>query len=268
VAAVTRRPQNGLLVLFALVLAGCSGVGEPPDGKPLHSISAAEVIEPVPRAEPILAAGNTSPYRVNGRVYRVLEDARGYREQGRASWYGRKFHGRSTANGEVFNAYAATAAHRSLPIPSYVRVSNLENGRSMIVRVNDRGPFHPDRIIDLSYGAAVKLGFAEQGTAAVEVEVIDLHGSEDLRQDPLLTDWKSDYRYLQVGSFSESASARLLQQQLDGQMDAPVRISEIVLGDTPWFRVRVGPVDDRRRLLELRDQLLQLGYSGVRAMPD
>ena len=253
-----------------LLLAGC--VSQPPgvtDGKPLYELSPAEVVEPFPRPEPVLTAGNTSPYQVNGQTYRVMESAAGYREQGIASWYGRKFHGRTTSNGEVFNAYLATAAHRSLPIPGYVRVTNLENGRSMVVRVNDRGPFHPDRIIDLSYAAAVKLGFADQGTARVEVAAISVEGSQDLRRSaPLLGGSGGQYRYIQVGAFSEAASARALSNRLREQVSAPVAISQVILGDDAFYRVRVGPVDDRSRLLAYQSRLLELGYKEARLMPD
>ena len=136
---------RGLSILIVAVTLAACGVVEQKDGTPLYRLSADEVVEPVPRPEPVLAAGTTSPYQVNGRTYRVLPTHRDYRETGTASWYGRKFHGRKTANGEVFNAYRASAAHRSLPIPSYVRVTNLDNGRSMVVRVNDRGPFVDER---------------------------------------------------------------------------------------------------------------------------
>lgn len=253
-----------------LVLAGC--VGQLPgvsDGKPLYELSPEEVVEPFPRPESVLAAGNTSPYQVNGKTYRVMESAAGYREQGIASWYGRKFHGRTTSNGEIFNAYLATAAHRSLPIPGYVRVTNLDNGRSMVVRVNDRGPFHPDRIIDLSYASAVKLGFADQGTARVEVEAISVAGSRDLRRTaPLLGGSGGHYRYIQVGAFSEAASARAVGNRLRQQVHAPVAVSEVMLGDDAFYRVRVGPVDDRRQLLAYQSQLLELGYKEARLMPD
>ena len=108
--------------------------------------------------------GNKSPYEVFGKRYTVMPSADGYTEEGVASWYGMKFQGRRTSNGEIFDVYKATAAHKSLPLPSYLRVTNLENNASLIVRVNDRGPFVGDRLIDVSYGVAVKLGFAEQGT--------------------------------------------------------------------------------------------------------
>lgn len=256
--------------LATMVLVGC--VGQPPgvsDGKPLYELSPAEVVEPIPRAEPVLAAGNFSPYEVNGRTYRVMPSAKGYRERGIASWYGRKFHGRRTSNGEVFNAYLATAAHKSLPIPGYVKVTNLDNGRSMVVRVNDRGPFHEDRIIDLSYAAAVKLGFANQGTARVEVVSIDVDGSRDLRAHPgLKGSAEGDYRYIQVGAFSEAAKAHALGNRLREQMRAPVAVSQVLLGDNQFYRVRVGPMEDQHQLLAYQDRLRELGYPEARLMPD
>lgn len=127
--------------------------------------------EPEVREEPRARTGNRD-YVVLGRRYRVMDDAEGYVEEGNASYYGRKFHGRRTSSSEVYDMYAFTAAHRTLPLPSFARVTNLANGRSIIVRVNDRGPFHSDRIIDLSYAAAVKLGYRERGTARVRVEAL------------------------------------------------------------------------------------------------
>jgi rare lipoprotein A len=257
------------LLLSLLLLAACGGsVRESTDGKPLHQLSAADVADAVPQAEPIFAAGNTSPYKVNGVEYRVLQSGHGYRERGIASWYGQKFHGRNTANGEVFDAYAASAAHRTLPLPSYARVTNLSNHRSIIVKVNDRGPFHADRLIDLSYGAAVSLGFSEQGTARVEVVALSVEGAEDLRSDPSLAHWKSDYRYLQVGSFSQRDAAHGLQQRLSGFTDEDVSVREVQHRGNAFYRVRIGPIVDRNRLLALREELIELGYSGVKPVPE
>jgi rare lipoprotein A len=266
---VRRRFPRLLAWLAVLILSACSiGSRESADGKPLRAISAADVVDAQPRPESILAAGNTSPYTVDGVEYQVLASSRGYRERGIASWYGRKFHGRNTANGEVFDAYAASAAHRSLPLPSYARVTNLGNYRSIIIRVNDRGPFHSDRLIDLSYGAAVSLGFSEQGTATVEVIALSVDGSEDLRADPALATWKSDYRYLQVGSFGAADSARSLQRKLSGLTDAAVTVREIQLRGSAFYRVRIGPLADRAQLLALREELIELGYTGVKPVPE
>lgn len=135
----------------------------------------ANIPDVTPRAEPPSASGNMLEYEQSGRWYRVLETSRGYDETGTASWYGRRFHGRRTSSGEPFDMYAVTAAHRTLPLPSYVSVTNLDTGRTIIVRVNDRGPFHDpgERIIDLSYAAAVKLGMAGSGTARVRVQAVE-----------------------------------------------------------------------------------------------
>ena len=141
-----------------------------PDGPPPD---VSKIPEPVPRAEPRSQYGNKSPYSVLGETYRVLPSAQGYVERGIASWYGNKFHGFTTSTFETYDMYSYSAAHKTLPLPSYARVTNLENGRSVIVRINDRGPFVQNRIIDLSYVAAVKLGVWPKGTAMVEVRAID-----------------------------------------------------------------------------------------------
>ena len=137
--------------------------------------------EPEVRAEPRSKYGNRSPYTVLGKRYTVRDSAAGYDEVGIASYYGKKFHGRRTSNLEVYDMYAFTAAHKSLPLPSYARVTNLSNGKSVVVRVNDRGPFHEGRIIDLSYAAAVKIGLDRSGTA--RVEVVGLSPGEDAHVD-------------------------------------------------------------------------------------
>ncbi len=143
------------------------------DGAPDVSADVANLPEPVPHAEALSHYGNRSPYVVLGKSYTVLPNARGYVERGVASWYGTKFDGRATSNFESYDMYEFTAAHRTLPLPSYARVTNTDNGRSVIVRVNDRGPFHEGRLIDLSYAAAIKLGVTAHGTANVEVRGID-----------------------------------------------------------------------------------------------
>ncbi len=142
-----------------------------PDSAPDYVPDVDAIPEPEVKAEPRSRYGNRT-YSVLGRTYRVMDTAEGYVEEGMASFYGRKFHGRLTSNQEVYDMYAFTAAHKSLPLPSYVRVTNLANGKSVVVRVNDRGPFHANRIIDLSYAAATKLGFIKQGTTRVEVRAL------------------------------------------------------------------------------------------------
>lgn len=254
-------------ILVAL-LGGCTApssqetVPEVSDSAPLRPISAADVEDAVPRADPILAVGNKSPYTVLGVSYDILEDARNYRERGIASWYGTKFNGHKTSNGEIFDLYQATAAHKTLPIPSYARVTNLNNGRSIVVRVNDRGPFHADRLIDLSYGAAVKLGYMKQGTATVEVEVLNIAGVDDRRSAV-----GGSYRYLQLGAYGAQASAQRQRDQLQGLVNAPVTVSPVQSGDKILYRVRVGPIANGDELDQVQQVLRDNGYPAAQALP-
>ena len=226
------------------------------DRAPAVPIQAHQVADAVPRAEAIRVAGNKSPYIVDGETYWVMPSARGYEETGIASWYGAKFHGELTSNGEVFDMYKASAAHKSLPIPSFLKVTNLDNGRSMVVRVNDRGPFHSDRIIDLSYGAAVKLGFDHAGTARVHLEALSIEGVEDLRASP-----EGDYRYLQVGAFSVRETAELRRNELRGRTTFPVFISPARFADKIVYRVRIGPIEDPKELAALESRLVNAGFN-------
>jgi rare lipoprotein A len=232
------------------------------DSAPLRPITQDEVLDAIPQADPILRFGNMSPYVIDGVTYHVLEDYSDYREQGTASWYGAKFSGHKTSNGELYDLYQPSAAHKTLPIPSYARVTNLDNGKSIVVRVNDRGPFHSDRIIDLSYAAAVKLGYMEQGTAQVEVEVMEVVGVED-RRDPLY----GNYRYLQLGAFGREASAQTLVEALTPLLTAEVFVSAVESDGTLLYRVRVGPVDDKSHLLAVQQQLLDSGYDAGQPLP-
>ncbi len=141
------------------------------DSHPTRLPTLLEMTDPEPRAEALSRGGN-KPYNIYGVDYSPRTDLMEYKENGIASWYGHKFHGHLTSNGETYNVFAMTAAHKTLPLPSYVRVTNLENGKSAIVRVNDRGPFHQDRVIDLSYSAAYKIGMMGKGTAPVQVELL------------------------------------------------------------------------------------------------
>lgn len=251
--------------LLLIGLGGCSGSEPRPawqdDGAPAQSIAPEQVVDAVPRPDPILRAGNTSPYEVAGVRYTVLPSASGYREDGVASWYGTKFHGRKTSNGEDYDLYLPTAAHRSLPIPSYVRVTNLDNGKSMVVRVNDRGPFHAERLIDLSYAAAVRLGFVDRGTAPVRVEALEIAGVDDRR------DSAGRYRYLQLGAFASPAAADNLRAAVAAVVPVPVTVSPVQMSGKRLNRVRVGPVADGRQLSEVRQILLTRGFSPGQPLP-
>lgn len=257
------------LAACVLLLAACSGLETGPtvtrpvvsDGVPTGQLDPASIRDAVPRPEIPGRAGNYSPYTVLGKTYEVLPSGKGYQEQGVASWYGSKFHGRKTSNGEVFDAWGMTAAHKTLPIPAYLRVTNLDNGLTAVVRLNDRGPFHDDRILDLSYAAAVKLGFAERGTAPVRVEVIDFSPEEiasampaDRLQQPVGEE--SGDLYLQVGAFRNPASAANLRNRIEALTGRLVRVISTT-GAEPLHRVRVGPLPDVGEVAQVKAVLEQ-----------
>lgn len=232
----------------------------------LEPIDLARVKAVVPKPETRTRAGNKSPYTINGRTYYVLEDERGYSETGMASWYGRKFHGHLTSNGEIYDMFQLSAAHTTLPIPSYIRVTNLENGKSIVARVNDRGPFHPGRVVDLSYAGAVMLDYAGKGTARVRVEaivpgsetkpVVQMAGVEELpagagieadiekvANERQLITAGAGQEYLQVGAFASLGSADSLVARLSGMTRLPVQIhSEAAEDGRTLYKVRIGPL--------------------------
>jgi rare lipoprotein A len=205
-------------------------------------LDVSKLVEPVPKVEPRSLYGNKSPYTVLGRTYRVLPSARGYNERGIASFYGNKFHGYKTSSLETYDMYAFSAASTTLPLPSYARVTNLENGKSVIVRVNDRGPFHDNRLIDLSYAAAVKIGVYPKGTGLVEVRGID--PAQPLQELPPPTVVTSGHPgiYLQVGAFADADNADRLAQRLRQANLGAVQVSAAVINGKQVRRVRVGPL--------------------------
>jgi len=250
---------------------GDSGPARPPPGL-------ANIPDPVPRIEPRSPYGNKTPYSVLGKTYYVMPDAASYKEYGKASWYGTKFQGRATSSGESYDMYKLTAAHRSLPIPSYVRVTNLDNHKSAIVRVNDRGPFHSERLIDLSYAGAVKLGFADVGTARVMVEVVD--GSDQLADAkgaaPAMPEvapvadapngvareaaqQASERIFLQAGAFTNLAGAEQLRRDLTAIVGADVHVKRAV--NDRWYRVRIGPLTALSEATRLQELIVAALYS-------
>jgi rare lipoprotein A len=189
----------------------------------------------VPRPEPRSRLGNPAFYEVYGQRYTVLAEARGYLERGVASWYGPDFHGERTSTGEAYDMYSMTAAHRTLPLPAYARVTNLKNGRSVVVRVNDRGPFKSNRIVDRSYAAALKLDMVRDGTTLVEVEALTAEGDQPAPPRP-------SELYAQAGAFGVEANATALRDALRARGIG----NALVVADsgraTPLYRVRVGPI--------------------------
>ena len=186
--------------------------------------------------------GNPATYSVWGKEYAVFPSSEGYLEEGNASWYGTKFHGRSTSSGEPFDMFALTAAHRSLPIPVFARVTNLANGQSTIVRINDRGPFHSNRIIDLSFAAAVKLDFHKKGTARVRVETIS----------------ESEATFLvQVGDFDDLNNAQSVKDQLSATSGIAVEV--VKANNSGIYRLQVGPLSGGAPIERLKALVSTLG---------
>lgn len=240
--------------MLSLILAACAGspfngsydskksFAKRRDSAPLLPLNPAYIRDAEPRPEVIKRAGNKSPYTVLGKTYRVMASSYNYKEDGYGSWYGTKFHGRNTSNGERYSLYEMTAAHKTLPIPCYVKVTNLENGLTAVVRVNDRGPFHEERIIDLSYAAATKLGYAAKGTARLRVEIINTDQAINKaavnapkKAAPMIL----NARYLQAGAFKSYQSALSFQKQLQAVLVNPVQIKP---GTRALYRVHIGPV--------------------------
>ena len=242
-----------LVVLVMLMLAACT-----PrylrDGPPSQVLDVS-LIEPVnPKPEPLSAYGNHSPYEVMGETYEVLPTATGYVEQGDASWYGQAFHGRLTSSGEPYDLYQLTAAHKTLPLPTYVEVRRLDTDQSIVVRVNDRGPFKPGRIIDLSWAAAVKLGMDQIGTAPVEVRALTFD-----EPPPMIARPARVPVWVQVGAFANAENARELQRRLEGAGLAPVAFEPPTHRRDQVWRVRVGPILEATTAIEVIGQLLELG---------
>ena len=202
--------------------------------------------DPVVRNDPKSRRGN-NPYVVFGQHYQVMDTAAGYDRVGGASWYGTKFHGRTTSSGEPYDMYELTAAHRSLPIPTYVRVTNLNNGKSSIVRVNDRGPFHPNRIIDLSFAAAVKLGFERKGTARVRVE--SLAATSAVGGDRAS---RGARFFVDTGIYANAGSAR----DASDEVSVLTARNAFVVRLEDTFAVRIGPLPTFAAAERLRSLLV------------
>ena len=291
-------------ILIALALGGCAGGGQDRSTASAQSDDDSGIPDAVPRVEPRSRYGNPDTYVVRGKRYYTKDSSDGHLERGLASWYGKKFHGRRTSSGERYDMYGMTAAHKSLPLPSYVRVTNLENGRSAVVKVNDRGPFHGSRVIDLSYSAAKKIGVVAKGTAMVEVRAIDPSrpgsdpgpriaarsaapaspnpASKTVRRSRDAMEGRAfdaalaasgarevqgsgaDPLYLQVGAFGDAGNAERLRDRLVGQVSERVWVQPSAASGPTLFKVRVGPLSSEDQLRKVSRQLEDLGVVSPR----
>jgi peptidoglycan lytic transglycosylase len=275
--------RAGAAALLAMMLAACVTTHRPPPPAPAPvpvpppPADIARIPNAVPRAEPRSLHGNPPFYDTLGRRYFVLPSADGYDERGVASWYGPTFHGGNTSSGEPYNMYGMTAAHKTLPLPTYARVTNLANGKSVVVRINDRGPFIANRIIDLSYTAAAKLDMLREGTAWVEVRAL----TPGAPQVPLETPAAAAQTpptppaaaptlpllYVQTGAFADPSNA---ERQL-GQLHVAGLASAFVMPPpegSQLYRVRIGPLGSVAEYDALAARLTTLGIPDARLVTD
>ncbi len=241
---------------LALTLAACSSdptdryqmaQDKAPDGAPDLS----QLEPPVPRYEPKSRGGNRD-YQVWGKAYQVLPSAEGYVEEGTASWYGAKFHGHLTSNGETYDMFGFSAAHRSLPLPTYAKVTNLSNGKSLVVRINDRGPFHSERVIDLSYAAAWHLDMLKTGTAPVRVEAYHFDGPNS--PVPPLTG--TPQLFIQLVASGDAAALNALKPELEQKLGHPLRIQS----NGKLHKLQLGPLADSATAERWLSTLRSEGY--------
>jgi rare lipoprotein A len=252
------------LLPLALLAAACAQQPQRP-GPPVPAPGTGG--ESVPREEPRARFGNPPFYEVAGKRYIVLASATGHVERGVASWYGPTFHGGRTATGETYDMNAMTGAHPTLPLPTWVRVTNLQNGRSVVIRLNDRGPFSNNRIIDLSHAAAGQLDMIRAGTAMVEVR--SLAGASPVAQSgPVAPPATAPRFYAQAGAFADEGNARRLAKQLRDARVGEVAISEMRVDGRRLFRVRVGPVTGVAEFDSLIERLRQAGVESARLALD
>lgn len=251
-----------IFILTSLFLIGCSSSSRysiTDDVAPNTPLSVEHIEDAHPQYEPYSLGGNKN-YTLRGINYTIVKEAKGFTEKGQASWYGKKFHGHLTSNGEIYDMYSMTAAHKTLPLPSYVKVTNLDNKKTAIVRVNDRGPFHEGRIIDLSYAAAYKLGVVQTGTANVAIEVITI-------DKPVMTSpQKKKVQYLiQVASAKSEQRIRTLSEQLSQTLTVESFVDSV----NGSHRVFLGPFNDDALTQQTLEKVKLLGYETafIKAQP-
>lgn len=251
--------------LFFLTACAANKFFQPADGPPSETVDISKIQNAVPTVEPKSLYGNAPHYCVLDHCYDVLESSKGYSEKGIASWYGTKFNHQLTSNGENYDMLKMTAAHKTLPLPTYVRVTNLQNGKQIIVRVNDRGPFEKDRLIDLSYAAALKIGMMPKGTALVRVDAIDPttpHAGKTKTIKPK----KRPAIYLQIGAYGIRKNAIDMKKQAENATKQPVQLFKGIVNGKTIYRVKIGPIYDVKKADAITHQLETTGLNQTKAV--
>ncbi|MGQ8363963.1 septal ring lytic transglycosylase RlpA family protein [Glaciecola sp. 1036] len=282
-----------LIVFLTQGIVACSSTSntsrysQKQDSAPTFEYGDLDYVEPNPVFEPY-NVWTSRPYKVNNRYYTPLMTGKGFEQEGYASWYGQKFHGHKTANGETFDMFQLTAAHTTLPLPSYVRVTNTENNNTVIVRVNDRGPFHDQRIIDLSYAAAKKLGFRNKGVAKVKIEVIHVDESglvtigkqpqdtlvaknqaptlspadvnvEETITESVTDDIKLPQLFVQVLALTDANKAQDLARGLANLLQLPTHIPKL----ENIYKLQVGPLENEQSAKKVIQHLSNIGFENA-----
>lgn len=261
---VNRRVFSLLSLSAVMLLSSCSVRDSAPAN---YSKNWDEIPDAVPESVTPSKYGNPGSYEVFGETYHVMDKSAGFQQKGIASWYGNKFHGERTSSGEDYNMYAMTAAHKTLPIPVYVEVTNHDNGRKAIVKVNDRGPFHEGRIIDLSYAAATKLGVAQAGTANVSIRVVTTKQDENRQRSAGIVESPvpdGDKLYVQVAAFSSEENALQHLGELQGQGFSDVRLHIESKKGNALYRVRIGPLPSEQVAEKVLAQLKQNNHQNIK----
>ena len=250
-----------------MILASCATRDGPPAR---FDLDLDEIVDATPSNEPLSRYGNPTSYEVRGKSYRVMKSSKNFVQKGEASWYGTKFHGRRTSSGEPYDMYAMTAAHKRLPLPTYVEVTHLGNGRKVIVKVNDRGPFHDGRIIDLSYAAARKLGIAGSGTGPVKIRAISTGDMElDTSSVVLPQARNGDGKiHVQVAAYGAVDSAEKMAGDLRNKNFNSVRVHVIEADGKKLYRVRIGPIPDIDLAYRVLKDLNDIGHQTARVVVD
>lgn len=235
-------------LLFAVLLSGCLATGrysQYQDSAPVRPPTQLEMQDARVVHEPMIRG--TKPYTIRGITYTPDTTRKPFSQIGIASWYGKKFHGHLTANGEIYDMYGMTAAHKTLPLPSFVKVTNVANGKHAVVRVNDRGPFHQNRIIDLSYAAAHKLGVFDTGTAKVKIEVI-------------LPEQKNTQYQITLSGFDSLNDAKDSAKGLSLLLHQQAKTSK----NNKGYSLKLGPYQDKQEAQTVLQKVKQFGFNGAR----